>query len=169
MKDIKMEFTVAASEQTPRVLEHSRNQRRKVLSFSNRIKSTVATYTDGKQMYAAGVQVTADDVAKADFLLPVILLAIADNLSEASDAGQERPTFSFRMKPSETAVLCFEVSHIKTSSYDALSAAIKEVFQRSETGGEYVLDRYVTRFGNFLTDNELDTIELVKKLTHADK
>lgn len=150
-----MEITIVASEGTLRVLENPRTERRENLGLANRIQSTVSTVTEDTHIYTVGVRVTAEDVADANFLLPMILLAVAEYLSASIDEDADRATFSFSLKASEAAVLCFKVSHIQASSPAAISLAVEDILRRSKTDGEYVLDRYFYRFGDFLTENNL--------------
>lgn len=153
-----MEITVTVSERVPRVVAPQPNQRRENLRLANRVHATVSKLAEGKRIIVCGLEITAEEVAAPDFLLPMIVLAIADSFGLPAVAGPDQSAFSFRMKAAETAVLGFEVSHIETSSLRAISLATMDIMQSSETDGAYVLDDYVHRFASFLQDNGLDVV-----------
>ncbi|MCS4089143.1 hypothetical protein [Rhizobium sp. BK176] len=163
-----METTVTASERGPKVVAPQPNQRRESLRLANRVQSIVSKCAEDKPIFLCGIEVSAGDVAESQFLLPMIVFAIADSssLSAVPEAGQ--PTFSFRMKARETAVLGVEVSHIETSSLRAISSAISDIMQSSEIDGAYVLDGVLARFADFLQANGLAVLftdEEVVKVT----
>lgn len=155
-----MEVTISVLDRKPTIVASPVTQKRKSVRLANRIKATVSKCTEGKPIFVCGAQITSEEIARDNFLLPAILLAIADNLGASADANSDEHTFSFRMKADQTAVLMFEVVHIEASSPRALSLATSDILQRSESQGEFILDSLVTRFGDFLKDNDIDIMEL---------
>jgi hypothetical protein len=138
------------------VLEKHAIQRKKRAldpTLMTMIRGAIAKVTDGKKIFAGGPEVSVEEVAMPEFLLPAILLSAAENWTMPVAAQKGKGGFIVHMKADDSAVLMFRVSHIEVSSPLLLMLPLVDVIRRSKRGGEYILDECITRFGNFITSH----------------
>jgi hypothetical protein len=158
-----MELTIAVSERIPVVVAPQQKRRQLSLRLAKRVQTLVSKCAEGKLILAGGIEVSAGDVAAADFLLPMMLLAISEVVGHSVVTGENQSAFSFRMKASPVAVLCFEVTHIETPSLRAISRAVMDIMQRSEVDGVFNLDDHILRYTSFLENNGVDFFDFPDK------
>jgi len=135
--------------------KHAIQQRKRILdpTLMTMIRGAIDRVTEGKKILAGGPEVSAEEVAMPEFLLPAILLAAAENWAMPVAAKKGKGGFVVHMKADDSAVLMFRVSHIEVSSPLLLMLPLVDVIRRSKRGDEYVLDECITRFGNFITSH----------------
>jgi hypothetical protein len=133
--------------------KHAIERRKRILdpTLLAMIRGVIAKVTEGRKILAGGPEVSVEEVAMPEFLLPAVLLAAAENWTMPVAAKKGKGGFVVHMKADDSAVLMFRVSHIEVSSPLLLMLPLVDVIRRSKRGNEYVLDECITRFGNFIT------------------
>jgi hypothetical protein len=97
------------------------------------IQSTVEKVVDGKPIFLYGVQVSAAEFARPDFLLPATLFWACEALSSPRALNSKEIDFAFDIKPDNYSVLLFKVSHITAFPLRRIKSAVKKSFRQAGT------------------------------------
>jgi hypothetical protein len=106
-------------------------------------------------IYTGGSSIEIEEIAGPEFLLPALLVSAMQTWAIPVAGRKGKGGFLIDLTPDSSAVLMYKVSGIETSSPLLLFLPVVNVLRRQKRAGEFILDDCITRFGNFMTTNDL--------------
>ncbi len=147
-----MDTSKENKEYWPRITESNLDRSTIKPQVLKSIEATVEKVADGKPIFLCGVQLSAAEFAKPEFLLPATLFWACEALSSSATKNSRQIDLAFDIKPDNLSVLMFKVSHIEPFPVRRLKSAIRRFLLQSERDNEFYLDDLLARFSSFMQD-----------------
>lgn len=124
------------------------------------IKVCIEKVVKDRQVFLAGVDIDADDLASPSFMLPAILVSAGLKWSIPVLSKKGQGGFLISMYKDDKAVLGYTVTKIDHAAPLLLFAPMVDVIRRSFKNGDCIMDEVVQEFSDYLDRNKMDNSEL---------
>lgn len=129
------------------------------------VRACIVNIQRNVDIFASGIKIDPDFLARADSMLPVILVAASERWTPVVAKAQGKGGFDIRLARDPDALVGMRVIDVLASSPLLLFMPIANVFKSTRSGGEYDTDKLVGTFRTWvekynLEDMPLDEIEV---------